>query len=248
MTSGPPGRPAGAESSAPSPGSGAMFDRIATRYDLLNRLTSLGLDQSWRRAAVEALTPPPRACLLDLATGTADLALAIAARYPQARVWGLDPGLRMLSLGRHKLRHDERADRIRLVGGVAEHLPFAGGSFDGVTMAFGIRNVPDRERALEEIARVTRPGGRLAILELTTPAGRGPLARLARWHIRHVVPGLGALLSGWREYRYLERSITAFPTPADFAETIGTRGWRDVRTRPLGFGACTLFVADRGRP
>jgi demethylmenaquinone methyltransferase/2-methoxy-6-polyprenyl-1,4-benzoquinol methylase len=222
-----------------------MFDRIAARYDLLNRLTSLGLDQSWRRAAVEALSPPPRAALLDLATGTADLALAIAARYPSARVWGLDPGLRMLSLGHRKLRRDARAERIRLVGGVAEHLPFAEGSFDGVTMAFGIRNVPDRERALAEVARVTRPGGRLVILELTSPAGRSPLARLARWHIRHVVPGLGALLSGWSEYRYLERSIAAFPAPAAFVETIGSRGWANVRTRPLGFGACTLFVADR---
>jgi demethylmenaquinone methyltransferase/2-methoxy-6-polyprenyl-1,4-benzoquinol methylase len=222
-----------------------MFDRIATRYDLLNRLTSLGLDQSWRRAAVEALTPPPRPSLLDLATGTADLALAVASRYRDAQVWGLDPGLRMLDLGRRKLRRDARAARIRLVGGDAERLPFAAASFDGVTMAFGIRNVPDRERALAEIARVTRPGGRLVILELTTPVGRGPLARLARLHIRHVVPTLGAWLSGWREYRYLERSITAFPGPAQFSGTIAAHGWRDVRTRRLGFGACTLFVADR---
>jgi demethylmenaquinone methyltransferase/2-methoxy-6-polyprenyl-1,4-benzoquinol methylase len=225
-----------------------MFDRIAPRYDLLNRLSSLGLDQGWRRAAVEALSPPPRAALLDLATGTADLALALADRYPDARVWGLDPGLEMLGLGQRKVVRAGRAAKVRLVAGVAEALPFSSGTFHGCTMAFGIRNVPDRPRALAEIARVTAPGGRLAILELTTPAGRGPLASLARLHIRHLVPRLGALLSGWREYRYLERSITAFPRPEDFARTIERSGWSPVGWRPLGLGACTLFVADREAP
>lgn len=245
MTSAPPGPSARAEPASPTPGSGAMFDRIAGRYDLLNRLTSLGLDQSWRRAAVEALTPPSRAELLDLATGTADLALVIASRYPDARVWGLDPGLRMLGFGQRKLEGDPRAGRVGLVAGLAEALPFADGSLDGCTMAFGIRNVPERGAALAEIARATRPGGRLVILELTTPRGRGPLAILARAHIRHLVPRLGAWLSGWNEYRYLERSIAAFPPPDRFAGTIAAHGWRSVRTRRLGFGACTLFVADR---
>jgi demethylmenaquinone methyltransferase/2-methoxy-6-polyprenyl-1,4-benzoquinol methylase len=222
-----------------------MFDRIARRYDLLNRLSSLGLDQSWRRTAVESLSPPPRAALLDLATGTADLVLALADRFPDATVVGLDPGLSMLGLGRRKLRRATGRRRLGLVGGIAEALPFPAGVFHGCTMAFGIRNVPERGRALAEIARVTAPGGRLAILELATPVGRGPIASLARWHIRHLVPRLGALLSGWREYRYLERSITAFPPPEDFARTIEVNGWARVRWRPLGFGACTLFVADR---
>src|SRR5688572_25248039 len=147
-------------------GSGAMFDGIARRYDLLNRVISLGIDQNWRRQTVAALNLRPGARVLDLATGTADLAIMAARKEPGARVVGLDPSQGMLEVGREKVARAGLTERVELVAGDAQSLPFPDGSFDGICMAFGIRNVTDRDRALREMARVTRPAGRIAILEL----------------------------------------------------------------------------------
>jgi len=229
-------------SSAVQPGSGAMFDRIARRYDLLNRVLSLGLDQRWRRLTVAALELRPGHRVLDLATGTGDLAFAMLRSCPEASVVGLDPSPAMLGRAREKQASQTgSASRIELGVGVAEHLPFADGAFDAVAIAFGLRNVPDRERGLREMARVTRPGGRIAILELGEP--RGPImGRLARLHIHVLVPRLGALLSGAREYRYLERSIAAFPPPEQVTAMMERSGIEPLEARPLTFGACYLFV------
>jgi demethylmenaquinone methyltransferase / 2-methoxy-6-polyprenyl-1,4-benzoquinol methylase len=224
-------------------GSGAMFDGIARRYDLLNRVISLGIDQSWRRQTVDALKLRPGMRILDLATGTADLAIMVARKEPGARVVGLDPSSGMLEVGREKVARAGLAERVELVSGDAESLPFADGSFDGICMAFGIRNVPDRERALREMARVTRPAGRIAILELSEPRG-GILAPFARFHIHTVVPYVGAILSGQREYHYLQRSIAAFPPCEEFTARIAAAGLEPVETRALTFGVCHLYVAE----
>lgn len=232
---------------APEPraGSGAMFDRIAPRYDLLNRVLSLGIDQRWRRRTVRALElEPDPARVLDLATGTADLALLIARRYPAARVVGLDPAERMLAAGRAKAGKAGVADRVRLITGDAETLPFPDASFDGVTIAFGIRNVPDRPRALREMYRVTRPGGRIAILELSEPDG-GVLGRIARFHVHRLVPWIGGLLSGSREYRYLQRSIAAFPPALRFVAIMEEAGLAMVRVERMTLGVCHLYIAER---
>lgn len=226
-------------------GSGAMFDGIASRYDLLNRLNSLGADRRWRRIAAEALEldgggVAPR--VLDVASGTGDLAIAVARRYPGATVQGVDPSLRMTAVGRHKVERLGLGHRIRLDEGDAQDLAFADDSFDAVTISFGIRNIPDRDRALREIARVTRPGGRVAVLELGEPPG-GLSGVLPRFHIRYVVPLVGSLLAGAEEYRYLERSIRAFPSVAEFVGTMAGAGLAPVATRSLSFGACNLFVA-----
>ena len=226
----------------PRAGSGAMFDAIAPRYDLLNRIISLGVDQRWRRRTVEALALENAAEVLDVATGTADLALRIARRHREARVIGLDPSTRMLSIAAEKAKAAGLDDRITLVEGDAERLPFADRRFDAVSIAFGIRNVPDRSRALSEMARVTRAGGRVAILELSEPRS-GPIAPLARLHVHHVVPTLGAWLSGAHEYRYLQRSIAAFPAPEEFAAQMEAAGLAVLATTSLTFGTCTLNVA-----
>ncbi len=229
--------------SAPAGGSGAMFDAIAGRYDRLNRILSLGIDRRWRRQTVEALALPPKARVLDLATGTADLAIAIAMAHPDAAVVGIDPAENMLAVGSAKLRAMDLQDRIELELGDAQELPFEDDTFDGTTIAFGIRNVPDRSRALSEMARVTTAGAKIAILELSEPRG-GLLAPAARFHIRTVVPRVGALLSGSKEYRYLQQSIAAFPAAGEFVEMMRAQGLRHVRAIPLTFGVCHLYVAE----
>ncbi|MCA9580513.1 MAG: bifunctional demethylmenaquinone methyltransferase/2-methoxy-6-polyprenyl-1,4-benzoquinol methylase UbiE [Myxococcales bacterium] len=228
---------------SPTQGSGAMFDQIAHRYDLLNRLMSLGVDQSWRRRTVDALELPEGGRALDVATGTADLALRIARSQPSATVDGLDPSKEMLTIGERKIHGAELTSRVHLVQGDAQALPFADDTFDGVTIAFGIRNVPDRPRALREMARVTKAGGRVAILELSEPQG-GFMGPLARFHIRQVVPRLGGLLSGASEYRYLQESIEAFPPPDEFAKVMERSGLRVLSVTTLTFGVCCLYVGE----
>jgi demethylmenaquinone methyltransferase/2-methoxy-6-polyprenyl-1,4-benzoquinol methylase len=226
-------------------GSGAMFDRIAARYDLLNRLISFGVDQRWRRKLVAALELGASPHVLDLATGTGDVALRLAQAYPSARIQGLDPSTQMLARAEKKAAERRVKGRTRFVVGDAERLPFEDETFDGITMAFGIRNVVNRARALGEMHRVLRPGARVAILELSEPRGQGPLAWLARQHVHHLVPWLGSWLSGAAEYRYLQQSIAAFPPPAEFGQLVRGAKLEVVAIRPLTFGACCLYVGRR---
>jgi demethylmenaquinone methyltransferase/2-methoxy-6-polyprenyl-1,4-benzoquinol methylase len=219
-----------------------MFDGIAGRYDLLNRIISLGLDRRWRKRMVAALELAPGSQVLDLATGTADVAFEVLRQHPQATVVGLDPSAGMLEVGQRKAVAAGLATRLELRQGRAEELPFDKDRFDALTIAFGIRNVADRAAGLGEIARVVRPGGRVAILEGSEPP-KGLLGFGARLHLHHLVPRLGAWLSGGEEYRYLQASIAAFPTPEEFAEQMRTAGLQVVAIEPLTFGVCHLYVA-----
>ncbi len=232
--------------SEPLEGSGGMFDGIAARYDLLNRLLSLGIDQGWRQTTASELGDAGVSRVLDLATGTGDLAIQIAAKYPSARIEAVDPSPRMLDVAREKMTARGLSDRVNLEIGVAEKLPYPDRHFDAVTIAFGIRNVPDRARALIEMGRVTRSGGRIAILELSEPRN-GFLGPIARFHVHTVVPWLGGLLSGSREYRYLQRSIAAFPPPSEFAQMMERAGLEMLRVVPLTFGVCHLYVGTPRR-
>ena len=235
------GPPQGGPPDAPRLGSGAMFDRIAGRYDLLNRLISLGLDSRWRRSTVQALglgTATPGK-VLDLATGTGDVALEVLRQHPETEVVGVDPSPGMLAIGHRKA--EEAGTLVDFQEGSAESLPFDNDTFDGVTIAFGIRNVADRPAGLAEMARVTRPGGRIAILEGSEPQ-RGPLAWGAKFFMHQVVPRLGAWLSGEQEYRYLPESIAAFPSPDEFARLMEASGLEVLEVRSLTFGVCHLYV------
>lgn len=230
--------------SAIVPGSGAMFDRIAARYDVMNRVLSFGRDRAWRRATAAALAlgdGPAR--VLDLASGTADLAIAIARRWPAADVIGIDPSHQMLGIGRLKVAARKLDRRIELVAGDALAIALPDASVDGVTIGFGLRNLPDRALGLREMARVVRPGGRVCVLELAEPSG--PLAPVARLHVHHVAPWLGALVAGAREYRYLARSIAAFPPAAEVAAMMDDAGLDVAEIRRLTFGVCSLFVGVR---
>ena len=229
-----------------APGSGPWFDRIAGRYDLLNRLMSFGIDRRWRHKTVAALAlgdVPSR--ILDLATGTGDLAIDIATAHPATTVVGVDPAVKMLAIGRRKVTSRGLRERVELVRGDAQALTFRDDEFDGATIAFGIRNIPDRPAALREMARVVRPGGRICVLELSEPRG-GVLAAIARFHLHVVIPRLGALLSEARQYRYLQTSIEAFPPAAEFADLMASCGLEIVDVRPFTFGICHLYVATSG--
>lgn len=227
-------------------GSGAMFDRIAGRYDLLNRILSLGRDGAWRRRAVRALELHPGRRYLDVATGTADVAIEIARVESTARIDGIDPASEMLAEGRAKIERHRLHGRTELHRGGIEHLPFADETFDGAIIAFGIRNVADRRGGLEEMARVVRPGARVVVLELTEPT-RGWVAPLARFYMRHLVPRLGGLLAREPEYRYLQESIAAFPPPGRFLDLMREAGLVESSATPLTFGVCHLFVGRRPR-
>lgn len=222
-------------------GSGQFFDAIAHRYDLLNRILSMGLDPHWRKKAVRALDLSQATRALDVATGTADLAMEIARTHPSLKVDGIDPSVEMLAIGDQKLQKKSLTDRITLQEGDGLALPFEDNIFDGAAVSFGIRNFPDRLKGLQEMTRVTRPGGKVVILELSEPR-KGPMAAMARLYVHHAVPRIGSLLSGSKEYRYLQESIAAFPPAEEFAEMMRTAGLENIEVHPLTFGVVNLFV------
>jgi demethylmenaquinone methyltransferase/2-methoxy-6-polyprenyl-1,4-benzoquinol methylase len=220
-----------------------MFDAIAARYDFLNHFLSVGLDTRWRARAVRELALGEHACVVDLFTGTADLAIAAATRTRGARVIGVDFAGEMLRLGLAKLRARSLDGSITLVRGDATAIPVRNAWADAATIGFGIRNVAQPERALDELARVLKPGARLAILEFGEPVVPGVRA-LYNWYFRAVLPRLGRLVSRHQSaYSYLPASVGSFPRPAAFAGTIAQHGFRQVRAVPLSLGIVYLYVA-----
>jgi demethylmenaquinone methyltransferase/2-methoxy-6-polyprenyl-1,4-benzoquinol methylase len=223
----------------------AMFDAIAGRYDFLNHFLSAGLDRRWRARTVRELHLQPGARVLDLCTGTADLAIATADAVPRARIIGVDFAGAMLELGLRKL-HGRALDRnITLVRGDASAIPVRDRWADAATIAFGIRNVAQPEATLRELARVLRPGAPLAILEFGEPRVPG-IRGLYQWYFRVVLPRLGRLVSKHESaYSYLPASVGTFPSPAAFAATISSQGFSGVRAVPLSLGVVYLYMAFR---
>jgi demethylmenaquinone methyltransferase/2-methoxy-6-polyprenyl-1,4-benzoquinol methylase len=210
-----------------------MFDRIAPVYDVMNRVMSAGLDRRWRRLTARAVVHPGDR-VLDACCGTGDLALACAAEG--GRVTGLDFSAPMLERARRK------SAAVEWVEGDVLALPFGEGSFDAVTVGFGVRNVPELERGLAELRRVLRPGGRLAILEITRP--RGVLAPFYRLWFDVLVPALGKVLPGGAAYTYLPASVRRFPGPDGLAELMAGAGFEAVRYRRLAGGIVALHVGE----
>jgi demethylmenaquinone methyltransferase/2-methoxy-6-polyprenyl-1,4-benzoquinol methylase len=224
-----------------------MFDAIAGRYDTLNLVLSGGLDRRWRRRAVRALALTGRERVLDLCTGTADLALAAVAAGDRgaADVVGIDFAGEMLRIGAAKARRASIADRVRLVRGDATRLPLGDGSVDAAMIAFGIRNVVDPERACRECHRVLRPGGRLAILEFGLPRLPG-IRALYRAYFTHLLPLVGRLVSRHREaYTYLPESVQQFPAGEAFVPVLRRAGFSRVSAVSLTLGVVYLYVAER---
>jgi demethylmenaquinone methyltransferase/2-methoxy-6-polyprenyl-1,4-benzoquinol methylase len=222
-----------------------MFDAIAPRYDLLNRVLSAGLDRRWRDQAVDVLELKAGATVLDLCTGTADLAVATVRRVPGATVLGVDFSREMLRLGLGKIASLGLAGRIRLVRGDAARIPAQDCSFDGATVAFGIRNVAEPAKALLELARVLRPGGRLAILEFGQPRVPG-IRTMYAWYFKYVLPLVGRMVSKHQSaYSYLPASVGTFPPPREFLQMCESSGFSRARAVPLTFGIVYLYVAER---
>lgn len=219
------------------------FDRIAPHYDLLNRSLSLGSDVAWRRRALRHLRKLPRgARVLDVATGTAELALQIARQYRHAHVTGIDFSEAMLEVGRRKIARNGMSGRITLAYGDSHLLEFPDAGFDAVSVAFGLRNFADIKGSLEEMRRVLKPGGKLIILELSQP--RGFLVRsLFRSYQRAIIPRAGGLCSGCKaEYRYLAASIQAMAQGEDILEIMRTCGFTKCACERYTFGICTCYT------
>jgi demethylmenaquinone methyltransferase/2-methoxy-6-polyprenyl-1,4-benzoquinol methylase len=224
---------------------GEMFSSIAPRYDLLNRLLSFRRDRYWRRQAVSGAGPARGGRHLDVATGTADVSLEIfRQKGAESFVVGSDISLEMMRIGREKAARAGRGRRMAFVRAPGEALPFRDGAFDSASIAFGIRNVGDRDRGLSEMCRVVRPGGRVVVLEFSTPEG-ALFSALYRFYFTRVLPRIGGLFSKRGAYAYLPESVLAFPSPPAFAEMMRAAGCATVDYRPLTFGIVTLYVGTR---
>ncbi|MGZ8463324.1 MAG: bifunctional demethylmenaquinone methyltransferase/2-methoxy-6-polyprenyl-1,4-benzoquinol methylase UbiE [Candidatus Deferrimicrobiaceae bacterium] len=224
---------------------GEMFSSIAPRYDFLNRVLSLGVDRRWRRLAVADTVPSAGGRFLDVATGTADMALEILRQKGSgASIVGADISLEMMRIGREKCDQTGDPGRVLFVRAPGEALPFRDGSFDSACVAFGIRNVADRERGLREMCRAVRPGGRVVVLEFSSPPGT-VFGALYRFYFRNVLPRIGGIFSRGSAYAYLPASVLAFPAPPAFAEMMRAAGCVSVTHRPLTFGIVTLYTGVR---
>ena len=223
-----------------------MFDAIADRYDFLNHLLSAGIDRRWRRKAIRSLQLTGRETLLDLCTGTADLAIAARTSRPAAaRVLGVDFAAAMLNVGKQKVRVAGLDDGFALVRGDALHIPFASASVDAVTIGFGIRNVDDTAGACREIHRVLRPGGRLAILEFAIPTTPGVRA-VYLWYFNSILPLVGRFVSRHNAaYGYLPASVSSFASPREFVHVLDEAGFVSISASPLTLGIVYLYTAIR---
>ncbi len=238
----------------PDFGGASCFDQIASRYDLVNRVLALHMDVGWRKTMVNKVKEYSPKRILDLATGTADVALLLAESIPDATIIGVDPSHNMLEVGRTKVKHQDLENRIQLQQGDAQDLisTFEPESFDAATMSFGIRNVPNRQLALCQIRQVLKPSSVFCILEFSEPpSDAGIMAFLARLFIRHVVPVIGGIVSGApREYLHLQNSIKDFPSPPEFVQLLenlscdGANGgaFRVEELIQMNFGSVQLYV------
>jgi demethylmenaquinone methyltransferase/2-methoxy-6-polyprenyl-1,4-benzoquinol methylase len=222
----------------------AMFETIAPSYDFQNSVLSLRRDIYWRRVLAEGLEIRDGGIVLDVAVGTAEIALAISRRHPRARVVGVDFSPAMLGVGHKKIGIKGFASRISLTAGDGRQLPIASNSVDAVTISFGIRNVEERYLALSEFYRVLKPGGNLYVMEFSYP-DQPQLHRLYRFYFDHILPPLGNLLSRTDyAYSYLAESVDSFPDDEGFTAEIAAAGFTDLTIKKLTFGIAKIF---RGR-
>ena len=223
----------------------AMFDRISPKYDAPNHLLSLNIDKVWRRKTAKAVAKSQPKTILDLATGTADLAIALAKCNPQAHIIGMDISEKMLEIGKEKVSKKGLANQIELRLGDAATLPFESNTFDAVTVAFGVRNFENLEHGLSEIQRVLKPNGRAVILEFSMPE-RFPIKQLYALYFKHLLPSIGKAVSkDGNAYSYLPLSVEQFPKPKVFLRMLAEKGLENGMAKPLSFGIASLYTSTK---
>lgn len=221
-----------------------MFDNIAHRYDLLNRILSLGIDITWRKKAVKYLSSIEPKTILDVATGTGDFAFEALSLKPE-KVTGYDISEGMMKYGREKAKQGGVSHIVEFVKGDSEQMPFADNSFDAITVGFGVRNFENLETGLKEMYRVLKPGGKVAILEISQPPN-AIIRALYGLYFSRILPVIGRMFSkDVRAYTYLPESVKAFPEGLAFVKILGNIGFRNVQWKPLTFGACAFYMMEK---
>ncbi len=221
-----------------------MFNNIAGKYDFLNHFLSMGIDRGWRKKAIREIATVQPKTILDVATGTGDLAIAAAGIQPE-QIIGVDIAEQMLEVGRKKLKEQKLDGLIRLQRGDSEALPFQTSSFDAITCAYGVRNFENLEAGLKEMSRVMREGGKVAILEFSRPKAF-PMKQLYSFYFKYILPAFGKVVSKHsRAYSYLHESSMAFVEGEAFCRILEECGFKDAKARPLTFGITTLYTATK---
>jgi demethylmenaquinone methyltransferase/2-methoxy-6-polyprenyl-1,4-benzoquinol methylase len=219
-----------------------MFNSIASRYDFLNRFLSMGIDKGWRRKAINSIKEVEPKQILDVATGTADLAIAALKLNPE-KVTGVDLSEKMLEVGKEKIAAKQLTNKIELVKGDSEHLLFADNKFDAVTVAFGVRNFEHLQQGIDEMYRVLRPGGKIAVLEFSKPSSF-PFKQVYDLYFKYILPMWGGLISKNKTaYTYLPESVKHFPEGAEFIAYLNRAGFKQAKVNTLTFGICSLYTA-----
>jgi demethylmenaquinone methyltransferase/2-methoxy-6-polyprenyl-1,4-benzoquinol methylase len=219
-----------------------MFDSIAPKYDLLNRMLSMGIDKGWRKKAIRSLKDIEPKYILDVATGTGDLAIAALSLNP-VKVTGVDLSATMLKMGQEKIEAQNLTQKIELVKGDSEHLQFADNNFDAITVAFGVRNFEHLQLGINEMFRVLKPGGKIAVLEFSKPK-KFPFKQVYDFYFKYILPTWGGIISkNKRAYTYLPESVKHFPEGNEFIAFLNQAGFKQASVQPLTFGICSLYVA-----
>lgn len=222
-----------------------MFNRIAPYYDFLNRFLSVGIDQYWRRVAIGQLKEDDPKTVLDVATGTADLAIETVRRLSPQKVIGVDISTQMLDIGRQKIKRKGLENMIELLEGDSENLPFADNTFDAITVAFGVRNFEHVGKGLEDMLRVLKPGGKVVVLEFSKPK-IFPFKQLFQLYFKYLLPLIGRLTSkDSRAYSYLYESVQAFPEGEDFLKIMNKTGYKSNQCKSLTLGVCSVYTGQK---
>ena len=222
-----------------------MFNDIAFRYDFLNRFLSAGIDIRWRKKAIRELLAIKPKTILDVATGTADVAIMASSILKPNKITGIDISDGMLELGRKKIQNAGLEDRIELLNGDCETINFKNGSFDAVTVAFGVRNFENLEKGLAEILRVLKPGGKLVVLEFSKPTS-AVVKAVYNFYMKVVTPNVGKIFSKNRNaYQYLDESIQQFPQGKNFTNILDNLGYKNTYTKPLSLGICSIYCGEK---